>query len=33
MNMNHKEEFYPTPEALLEKIFEGVKWPRIKTVL
>lgn len=33
MNMNHKEEFYPTPEALLEKIFEGVKWPRIKSVL
>ncbi len=26
-------EFYPTPEKLLDKIFEGVKWWRIGTVL
>lgn len=27
------EEFYPTPDSLLEKIFEGVKWKKIHTVL
>lgn len=33
MNMNYKEEYYPTPEALLEKIFSGVRWNDVKTVL
>lgn len=27
------EEFYPTPESLLDKIFEGFNWNEIKTVL
>ena len=26
-------EFYPTPRALLDKIFAGVKWSEIQTVL
>ncbi len=26
-------EFYPTPETLLEKILDGVKWNHIHTIL
>lgn len=33
MNMNYKEEFYPTPEDLLEKIFHGVRWNEVRSVL
>ena len=33
MNMNYKKEFFPTPELLLEKVFEGVDWTRIESVL
>lgn len=34
MNMNFiKDEFYPTPKELLEKIFEGFDWKSIKTIL
>ncbi|OUN71064.1 hypothetical protein B5G11_04825 [Drancourtella sp. An57] len=29
--MNNK--FYPTPKTLLDKIFSGVKWSKIRTVL
>lgn len=30
---NDEHEFYPTPRALLDKIFAGVKWSEIQTVL
>ena len=33
MNMNYKKDFFPTPELLLEKVFEGVDWTRIESVL
>lgn len=33
MNMNYKEEFYPTPEHLLENVFQGVNWTKIRSVL
>ena len=26
-------EFYPTPKTLLDKIFEGVDWRKVETVL
>lgn len=31
--MKNFDEFYPTPEALLEKITEGCDWKRIQSVL
>ena len=33
MNYNFNEEFYPTPESLLNKIFEGVDWKQVDTIL
>lgn len=33
MNYNFNEEFYPTPESLLKKIFEGVDWTQVSTIL
>lgn len=33
MNMNFKEEFFPTPEELLERIFMGVNWSKVEAVL
>lgn len=33
MNYNFNEEFYPTPKSLLEKIFEGVDWSQVQTIL
>lgn len=33
MNFRNIEEFYPTPDTLLDKVFEGVDWRRIETVL
>ena len=27
------EEFYPTPESLLDKVFDGFNWNEIKSVL
>ena len=33
MNYNFNEEFYPTPESLLNKIFEGVDWKQVGTIL
>lgn len=30
---HNTKEFYPTPDSLLEKVFEGVDWRRIGTVL
>ena len=29
----NKEEFYPTPVPLLDRITEGVNWKMLKTVL
>ena len=33
MNYNFNEEFYPTPKSLLNKIFEGVDWKQVDTIL
>lgn len=33
MNYNFNEEFYPTPESLLNKIFDGVDWKQVDTIL
>ena len=33
MNYNFNEEFYPTPKSLLNKIFDGVDWKRVDTIL
>lgn len=29
----YDNKFYPTPKTLLDKIFSGVKWSKIRTVL
>ena len=33
MNYNFNEEFYPTPKSLLNKIFDGVDWKQVDTIL
>ena len=33
MNYNFNEEFYPTPKSLLNKIFDGVDWQQVDTIL